>query len=198
MTEQIDHPVADWPTLVTAPAPVPVPTYVPLVPAADPVPAPAAPVSAAPTTETVTCPECGTIATVAVRRRDSTDFCRTCDYPLFWLPSRIQLDSADQTDSASLRRLPGTVGRLTVASLACPHCSEPNAVSAQVCVRCGEPMRPVAPPPPPEIVYVPAPAPEPVIVQAPARIPWWVWALLFVVLSGSVALLTVLMLNELT
>ena len=111
-----------------------------------------------PATEFITCPECGTTASVTLNRRDSVDFCRTCDYPLFWTPSKIIRDPSDSSDE-SLRRLPGTVGRATVASLACPFCYEPNALSAQTCVRCGKPMHPVA-----EIgaapVYVPPPAPE--------------------------------------
>ena len=96
-----------------------------------------------PATEFITCPECGTTASVTLNRRDSVDFCRTCDYPLFWTPSQIVRDPSDSSDE-SLRRLPGTVGRATVASLACPFCYEPNALSAQTCVRCGKPMHPVA------------------------------------------------------
>jgi hypothetical protein len=220
MTEQIDHPVADWPTMVTA-IPEGFPgaaasagtesatagglttplAPVPLVSAAGgpstlvSSPAPMA-TPAATVMEAVTCPECGTLATVAVRRRESNDFCRTCDYPLFWIPSRIQLDSDDDLGDGSLRRLPGTVGKATVASVACPHCDEPNGVAAQLCVRCGLTMRPVALPPAPEIVYIPAPAPEPVIVQQKAHVPWWVWVLVFIVLSGSIALLTFPMLKE--
>ena len=30
------------------------------------------------------CPECGTVSTVHADRRLATDFCPTCDYPLFW------------------------------------------------------------------------------------------------------------------
>ncbi len=95
-----------------------------------------------PATEFITCPECGTTASVTLNRRDSVDFCRNCDYPLFWTPSKIIRDPADSSDE-SLRRLPGTVGRATIASLACPFCYEPNALSAQTCVRCGKPMHPV-------------------------------------------------------
>src|SRR3954470_24504042 len=68
-----------------------------------------------PSTEVITCPECGTSAQVTLNRRDSVDFCRTCDYPLFWTPSKVIRDPADNNDE-SLRRLPGTVGRATVAS----------------------------------------------------------------------------------
>ena len=77
----------------------------------------------------------------------------------------------------ALRRLPGTVGRATVASVACPHCAEPNTLSAQVCVRCGRSMHVVEEPPPPVPVYVPPPPMEP--EPEPERaVPWWVWLLL--------------------
>ena len=123
--------------------------------------------------EQVTCPECGTVAMVALTRRDSDDFCRQCDYPLFWTPSKIVLESGSTTGD-SLRRLPGTSGRVMVASVPCPHCAEGNLLTAVLCARCGGDMNPpvpapvvAAPPPPP-----PAPAPAP---KQP--VPWWVWAL---------------------
>lgn len=123
--------------------------------------------------EQVTCPECGTVAMVALTRRDSDDFCRQCDYPLFWTPSKIVLESGSTTGD-SLRRLPGTSGRVMVASVPCPHCAEGNLLAAVLCARCGGDMNPpvpapvvAAPPPPP-----PAPAPVP---RQP--VPWWVWAL---------------------
>lgn len=123
--------------------------------------------------EQVTCPECGTVAMVALTRRESADFCVSCDFPLFWTPSRVLLDTGDTTGE-SLRRLPGTSGRATVGSATCPHCAEGNLLTAEVCVRCGGLMDPPAPepvveaPPPPP----PAPAPEP-----QATTPLWVWIL---------------------
>jgi hypothetical protein len=141
-------------------------------------------------TEVLTCPECGTTATVTVNRRDAADFCRKCDFPMFWTPSRVHYDNISSNARDTLRRLPGTVGRATVASLPCPHCAEPNAVSAQVCVRCGLSMHPVEAPPPPQLVYVPPPPPE-VYVEPERRIPWWVWALLG---TGIVALVTLVIL----
>jgi len=149
--------------------------------------------------ELLTCPECGSVAMVTVNRRDAHDFCRNCDYPLFWVPSRVVLAPSTGPADQSLRRLPGTVGRATIASLTCPHCAEPNAVSAVNCVRCGQLLRPVAVAPPPEPVYVAPPAPDPVVDVVPdRRIPWWVWALVCVVLAGLVALVTILLLRELT
>lgn len=126
-----------------------------------------------PRRETVTCPDCGTSAEVTLTRRDAADFCSRCDFPLFWTPAAIQLGDRD-TDESTLRRLPGTAGRLTVASATCPHCHEANPLAATECGRCGRPMviapAPVvvAPPPPP-----PAPPPEP-----EPRSLWWLWLLL--------------------
>jgi hypothetical protein len=160
----------------SAAAPVAAPVAAPLAaPAAAPAPSIA---FGEPAREPVTCPECGTTATIALNRRESSDFCRNCDFPLFWTPAAVlRADSMRAADDA-LRRLPGTVGRATVASIACPHCAEPNQLSAQVCVRCGRLMQIVDEPPPPEPVYVPPPPlPEP--EPEPQRaIPWWVWLLL--------------------
>jgi hypothetical protein len=123
-------------------------------------------------TEQVTCPECGTVAMVTLTRREAADFCRNCDYPLFWTPSIIMLDRSGLSDD-SLRRLPGTVGRVAVAHLTCPHCAEPNQLTAVDCIRCGRPLRPVHYEPPPLPTYVaPPPEPEP---EPERGIPWWVW-----------------------
>ena len=64
---------------------------------------------------------------------------------------REQLATAAET----LRRLPGTGGRATVAAVPCPHCAEPNAVSAVLCARCGLPMVLPEAAPIPEPVYAP-------------------------------------------
>jgi hypothetical protein len=146
------------------------------------------PASTSAAIEVVTCPSCGTTAQVTLNRRESVDFCRNCDYPLFWTPSKIFRDPADIGDD-SLRRLPGTVGRATLAALPCPWCSEPNSLSAETCVRCGRPMHrveEVAPPPPPPVVEAPPPAPEPV-----KKVAWWVWAMLVL---GAVALVALIVL----
>jgi hypothetical protein len=151
----------------------------------DPIPASGPP----PATETITCPECGSAAAVTLNRRDSSDFCRNCDYPLFWAPSKVLRDPSSTSHEESLRRLPGTVGRATIASLTCPHCAEPNAVSAVTCVRCGLSLHVVAepPPPPPPPVYVPPP-PTPVYVEPERGVAWWVWALI-----GAAFVLTVVL-----
>jgi hypothetical protein len=123
----------------------------------EPAPAPTAVPNAVITedSESIACPECGTTAVVTLNRRDSVDFCRTCDYPLFWTPSKVLRDRTNTEES--LRRLPGTEGRATIASLPCPHCAEPNSLSAQICVRCGQPMHPVAAPEPEPVFFAPPP-----------------------------------------
>jgi hypothetical protein len=177
-------PIEEQPTMVAG-FPAVSPDPVPVMPVADAPTTPAlstyAPPAASPdllarTTEVLTCPECGNVQSVSLNHRDATDFCNNCDYPLFWTPARVQRDRDAAASDLSLRRLPGTVGRATIASKPCPHCSEPNAFSAQVCVRCGLSLNPVAPPPPPPApVYLPPPAP--VYEEPEKQIPWWVWVL---------------------
>lgn len=141
--------------------------------------------------EQVTCPECGSVQDVHLNRRDAVDFCRRCDFPLFWTPSRVTRDRDLGSQSEALRRLPGTVGRNTLASVACPHCAELNVVSAQDCIRCGLTMHPVAPPPPPPPVMAPPP-PPPVVVEPERGVPWWVWLLLAL---GTVAIVVLVVLK---
>lgn len=122
-----------------------------------------------PSGRAVTCPECGAVATVTVNRREAHDFCAHCDFPLFWTPSQVVLGDEDLQAQAALRRLPGTAGRTTVGSLACPHCFEANPVSGVLCVRCGGDLHPVAAAPAP-----PLPAPEPVPdTKRHAALWWW-------------------------
>jgi hypothetical protein len=128
------------------------------------------------TRELVTCPECGATQQVQVSRREAADFCERCDFPLFWVSQRVTRDREDGGGTESLRRLPGTVGRRTLASVPCPHCAEPNTVRAVVCVRCELPMHPVAPPPPPPELP-PPPLPAPVEVVPERGTPWWVWVI---------------------
>lgn len=121
--------------------------------------------------EHVTCPDCGTAATVTLNRRDAVDFCAVCDFPLFWTPTAV-IRGTDGGADDSLRRLPGTAGRLTVASTPCPTCAEENPISAVTCLRCGGPMvlPVIAPEPIPEPEPV-VPAPAPVVERRP--FPWW-------------------------
>ena len=77
--------------------------------------------------ESITCPECGTVANVQLTRRESGDFCAKCDFPLFWTPATIQLGEG-ATDGAALRRLPGPAARDRRLP-PCPHCHEANAIA---------------------------------------------------------------------
>jgi predicted RNA-binding Zn-ribbon protein involved in translation (DUF1610 family) len=152
-----------------------------------PIPVPPQPVPAQPVTATVdesavdvTCPSCGVVGRVYGSRRASGDFCRNCDYPLFWAVERVAPAPQEVADSG-LRRLPGTAGRAALASLRCPACTEPNKPSAHLCVRCGADLRPVAP-----VVVV---AEEPEIEPMPEPVrgfwPWWAWAVAVVTMVAA-------------
>jgi predicted RNA-binding Zn-ribbon protein involved in translation (DUF1610 family) len=136
----------------------------------------------------VTCPSCGRMARIDAARRDAADFCATCDFPLFWAVERVPLPGGQAVGDSGLRRLPGTVGRAALASLACPVCTEPNAPSAVHCVRCGNELRPR-----PVVVAAPAP-PPPVVVQEPEpRRVWWPYVLAGFVVVTILAGLAVLL-----
>lgn len=138
-------------------------------------------------TQSVTCPQCGTVVLVDPQSRSSLDFCPnpTCDFPLFWVKSAIIPDGTSYGEGSAHRRLPGTAGRAITASMACPHCTEPNPISGVVCVRCGLDLRPiaVAPPPPPP---PPPPMPEPVYIAQEIDEPvnWWL-----IILVGALIVL---------
>lgn len=127
----------------------------------------------------ITCPSCGTVSHFEELGRDAGAFCRVCDYPLFWArPLRAEAGDGSSGDEG-LRRLPGTAGRVALATIDCPACTEPNPVSAAICIRCGADLYPapptvVLPPPPPE----PVPEPEPVGAARRVIWPWIVLALL--------------------
>lgn len=147
-----------------------------------PAPAPAAPAASGAdrvSLDTV-CPSCGTTGAVDFARRDSGDFCRVCDFPLFWSRDRVLMPSADGPDESGLRRLPGTAGRAALASLLCPTCAEPNPATGVTCVRCGSPLHPVAAPEPVPVVVA---APAPVVEPEPDGRPWWP-----ILLAGGLAL----------
>ena len=133
----------------------------------------------------ISCPECGASGLVDPTRRDAHDFCQACDFPLFWSKDQVAIGTPSDAGDDSLYRLPGTLGRAVVASVACPHCNEPNLPTAVYCVRCGRAMQfipPPPPPPPPAQAPVPVPAaprPEP----EPERL--WIW---WVVLVAMFAL----------
>jgi hypothetical protein len=120
---------------------------------------------------TFECPGCGTVVSLATVQNSAEEFCRVCDFPLFWAEqAQVQLVAADTADAAlaaaRLRR-PGAAGRQTPVGESCPSCGEINVADATFCHRCGSPMRlqPVTEVVP-EVV-VEAPEPPPVVV------PWW-------------------------
>ncbi|MET0865649.1 MAG: hypothetical protein ABWZ98_15065 [Nakamurella sp.] len=145
------------------------------------------PTRAALATDVVTCPECGQWATVDMARRQADDFCKRCDFPLFWARGTVIAPDGEES-GASLRRLPGTVGRAATAALICPHCSEPNSPAAEICVRCALSLHPVDIPEPEPVVIV-APEPEPVVEPEPKRgFDWW-WIIALVTAVIAIALI---------
>lgn len=139
----------------------------------------------------ITCPTCGTESYFEELGRVAEAFCRVCDYPLFWASgARLGADDAPQGD-AGLRRLPGTAGRVAVAMLACPVCTEPNPVTGKICIRCGADLHPAPPtvvlePPPPP------PEPEPAPLRPPRRV-IWPWILLGVLAVIAIVVLVLLL-----
>ena len=128
-------------------------------------------------TTMVVCPSCGTEAHLEGVTRSADEFCRKCDYPLFWAPAPTTIASLEEdgTAEATLRRLPGSSGRRAVASVPCPTCSELNAPTSLVCIRCGGPMVLAEPDPEPE--PEPEPDPEPELVPIPderSNLLWWI------------------------
>lgn len=143
------------------------------------------------TTE-LTCPSCGTLSYFEEVTREATAFCRICDYPLFWARAAHVQAGENGSSTEGLRRLPGTAGRVAIATFACPVCAEPNTLTANICIRCGADLHPApvveAPPPPP----LPEPEPEPEPVK---KTRWWPWILLGVLAVIAIVLILVLTLH---
>jgi hypothetical protein len=121
---------------------------------------------------TFECPGCGTVVSLAAVETSADEFCRVCDYPLFWAEqAQVQLVAAEGADAAlaaaRLRR-PGAAGRQTPVGEPCPSCGEINVADATYCHRCGSPMRPEPVPVAAPEVVVEAPEPPP-----PPPVPWW-------------------------
>ncbi len=61
----------------------------------------------------ITCPSCGTVSRLDQLRRSADEFCRVCDYPLFWARStEFATAGVGEANGDSLRRLPGIAGRV--------------------------------------------------------------------------------------
>jgi len=134
----------------------------------------------------IACPSCGTSTPLDHPRPEANQFCRECDYPLFWARTTdFAVTAPSEGNGEGLRRLPGIAGLQDQASMSCPNkvCREPNPVAEEFCVRCGTQLHPVTsvviealpeqsfpkplppPPPPPEPVK---PSPWPLVVLAVA------------------------------
>lgn len=137
----------------------------------------------------VTCPTCGTVSYFEEIGRDAEAFCRVCDFPLFWVRSGSLGATDGFSGDVGLRRLPGTAGRVALATLPCPSCTEPNPVTGTICIRCGADLYPEPEVPEPEPVVVAPPPPPP---PAPKR-RIWPWVLLGVLAGLAVVALVVLL-----
>jgi hypothetical protein len=131
----------------------------------------------------VACPSCGTLAQLAELNRDASSFCTACDFPLFWSRSGAPSGEDGGDAQAGLRRLPGTAGRVAVASVHCPSCNEPNPVMGTHCIRCGADLHPVPVEEPP----APVPEPEAPVVE-PRRRPAWLLPVCAVIIVLTVML----------
>ena len=80
----------------------------------------------------LTCPTCGTLSYLPEVTRDAAAFCRVCDYPLFWARTAHLAGAGSSEGDEGLRRLPVTAGLLTVATIACPSCAEPNPITGRI------------------------------------------------------------------
>ncbi|MGS0688168.1 hypothetical protein ACVBEQ_23920 [Nakamurella sp. GG22] len=161
-------------------------------PAHAPIPALALTAGTAPAGELVTCPECGQVATVDMARRQADDFCSSCDFPLFWARGQV-IPAGGEDSGASLRRLPGTVGRAATAALICPHCAEPNPPAGEICIRCSLSLHPVEIPEPEPVIFVPLPPPP---APRPERtFDWWWVVALVTVLIAIAAVVTLISLQ---
>jgi hypothetical protein len=140
----------------------------------------------------VICPSCGTVWQGNDLRPHAAWFCATCDFPLFW--ARAGGQSGETSTDDALARLPGTGGRSTLASLACPNCGELNPpVPTADCWRCGAPLTTPEPAPPPPIPIVVA---APIVEPPPPRRPIWPWVVATCVLSAALIVLLILLMTD--
>ena len=127
-----------------------------------------------------TCPGCGIVVTLETGRRDAAAFCPSCDYPLFWAGGRVSVIDANGDAEASLRRLPGTAGMVTVGMITCWQCREPNPVTNSFCLRCGADLSG------PPVVVEPAPVLEPPPPPPPPPYELVVWPLVVMLVIAAV------------
>jgi len=90
----------------------------------------------------ITCPDCSMLSDLPVINRTADEFCPKCDFPLFWASAAVGEQGFASDTDANLRRLPGSSGRRSIGTRACPHCGELNEINANHCVRCEGEMDP--------------------------------------------------------
>lgn len=139
----------------------------------------------------IVCPDCSTETFIDDRSGplDGTpeEFCRICDYPLFWV-SHLALTAAgpgvvDPPQPSPLRRYPGTEGIESTTAVTCPVCRELNSPERRLCWRCRSELRPIPHVP---VEPVPVSAPEESYVPPVERywdVPAWILITLGVILA---------------
>lgn len=140
----------------------------------------------------IVCPECGQITTLTTIRKAADEFCPHCDYPLFWAPAAAPLAMSTTPSDATLRRLPGAAGRLSIGTLVCPACGELNPMAETHCIRCGASLHPEPEPEPEPEPAPPPPPPPPPPPEPEPRSLWWLWIVLTAVVGVVGAVLLIL------
>lgn len=144
----------------------------------------------------VKCPNCETVWAGSDLRPHAQWFCGKCDYPLFWaLPPKAELVGGGPEGDGALSRLPGTDGRETLSSMACPSCGERNPPDPSLdCLRCGMPLtpRPTAAPIPQVVAVLDTVAPPP----PPRRRRVWLSIVVAVLAAVAVATATYLLVHH--
>jgi hypothetical protein len=139
----------------------------------------------------IVCPECGLVTSMTAIRRAADEFCTHCDYPLFWAPTALPLVTGSVPTDATLRRLPGAGGRMTIGTLVCAQCGELNPMTETHCIRDGFPLHP-EPEPAPEPEPEPPPAPPPPPPEPEPRSWWWLWVTLTAIVGVIGAIFLIL------
>jgi hypothetical protein len=153
------------------------------------------------TTQSVTCPDCKASRDIDVdaERHLASEFCTTklangstCDYPLFWAPSKTTRAFSTAYDGNRDRR-PGLDG-LDHDGQHCPSCRELNSLLAFRCLRCGASLEQAPPPPPPPLAPFYDASTEP--AEPTSRWKWWYWALIGAAVVAATIIIIVVIVNS--
>ena len=89
------------------------------------------------------CPRCLELVRLERPIRYSADeFCKDCDYPLFWTEQATELMARPVAAPAATVQVVEQPPGVEKTEVACPRCEHPNAASAGYCASCGAAMVP--------------------------------------------------------